>query len=218
MRSARTVGALSASALAVLGACGSRLGSRAVGPPTEAGRADSTESSGGESSGESGAEPSDAGDAGVATGGGFCTARGDAASCPQPPPGFDFQGSLGGTSPGYWVGCESTLCSSQTSCTTCVCEVGDGGGVWACSSNSGFQAPDGAPTPYCSLSTGPLDDAAGTAGSVTRCTTDYPTCTPPSPGQSPGWQCCQVLSVGGLHQRNCKPSHDGGLRLEALRL
>jgi hypothetical protein len=215
MRKPRT--AIVALSLAVFaGACGSGAGSNAGGSSTDASTDSSAPvpSSSGASSMEGGDEPSDAGSAGIVPSGGSCPTRGDAASCPAPPSGFGFPSSPGGPTPtGYWVGCESTLCSSQTSCTTCICEDGDGGGVWECTSNHGFQESDGAPTPYCALNTGPLDAAAGAVGLVVRCTTDYPTCLPPSPGQSAGWQCCSVSSVGGVREINCMASDAGGILL-----
>ena len=212
--------ALSPSAVALslavfTGACGSGAGSN-VGSSTDASTDSSAPipSSSGASSMEGGDEPGDAGSEGIVASSGSCPPTGDAASCPAPPSGFGFAASPGGPTPaGYWVGCESTLCSSQTSCATCICEEGDGGGVWACTSNDGFQESDAAPTPYCALDTGPLDAAAGAVGLVARCTTAHPTCTPPSPGMSAGWQCCRVSSVGGAREINCMASDASGILL-----
>ena len=107
---------------------------------------------------------------------------------------------------GYWVGCEFTKCSSQTSCTTCTCVDGDGGGAWQCASNHGFQPEtDAAPTPYCALNAGALDAEVPDVGPIEQCTPQYPTCTGPYP-ESPGWQCCRQSSVGGLTEIQCMPN------------
>lgn len=79
-------------------------------------------------------------------------------------------------------------------------------GCWECTSNDGCQESEAAPTPYCALDTGPLDAAAGAVGLVVRCTTANPTCTPPSPGQSAGWQCCRTSSTGGVREITCMAS------------
>jgi hypothetical protein len=112
--------------------------------------------------------------------------------------------------PGYWVGCETTSCSSPTSCTTCSCADADGGGAWECTNNDGFQPEtDAQPTPYCALNSGPLDADIGDVGPVEPCTPQYPTCTGPYP-ESPGWQCCRVSSsVGGITEINCMPNDAG---------
>ena len=157
--------------------------------------------------------PADAGSVAVLGGGGGCPARADAAACSAPPAGFGVPVQPPNAppipEPGYWVGCEFTNCSSQTSCTTCTCVDGDGGGTWQCGSNDGFQPEtDAAPTPYCELNSGPLDAAAADVGPVEQCTPEYPMCTGPYP-ESPGWQCCRVSSVGGLTEINCMPNDAG---------
>jgi hypothetical protein len=85
----------------------------------------------------------------------------------------------------------------------------DGGGVWQCASNNGFQPEtDAAPTPYCALYAGPLDADVPDVGPVEQCTPQYPTCSGPYP-ESPGWQCCRVSSVGGLTEITCMPNDAG---------
>lgn len=210
--------AFALSLAAFAGACGSGTHSIAGGASTD-GNSDVSppvQSSSGSSSMEGGDDgptdaPIDAGSGEVLPGGGSCPTRGDAASCPVPPAGFAFPGAP--AAPGYWVGCESTICSSLTSCTTCTCVDGDAGGVWECTNNDGFQEADGAPTPYCALNSGPRDAGTDAAGPTVRCTTAYPSCTPPSPGgQSPGWLCCRVSSVGGTRMLSCLAS-DGGVMI-----
>jgi hypothetical protein len=158
-----------------------------------------------------GGEPSDA-DVGLGvSGGGSCPARADAAACsappssvapPMPPPNAPPIPLLGS----YWVGCELTSCSSQTSCTTCSCVEADGGSEWECT-HGGFQPEEDAqPTPYCALDVGPLDGGdIADAGPVEQCTPQYPTCTGPFP-ESPGWQCCLASSVGGISEIRCMPN------------
>ena len=146
-------------------------------------------------------------------GGGGCPDRADAASCPAAPAWVDIPtpppNGPPTLEPGYWVGCEFTGCSSQTSCTTCTCVAADGGGAWECASNNGFRPDtDAAPTPYCALYAGPLDADVPDVGPVEQCTPERPTCTPPLP-ESPGWQCCQVSRVGGLTEYSCT-SNDSG--------
>jgi hypothetical protein len=137
---------------------------------------------------------------GVIAGG--CPARGDAAVCPAPPPGY-----LGLVGPGQWVGCSSTSCSSPTSCTTCSCVDGDGGGVWDCARNEGFQPDsDAQPPPYCSFTLGPLDAPINGGGPFEQCTPQYPTCTPTSPAGASGWRCCLRASVGDLNETICMPN------------
>jgi len=167
------------------------------------------------SGGDSG--PSDAGSIGVGVGGGGgCPAKGDAAACAAPPAGFGLPtlppNAPPVPEPGYWVGCEFTNCSSESSCTTCSCVDSDGGAEWNCASNSGFQPEtDAAPTPYCALNSGPLDADIGDVGPVEQCTPQYPTCTGPYP-ESPGWQCCLRSTVGGLTQISCMPNDSGAYR------
>jgi hypothetical protein len=170
--------------------------------------------SGGPSASGGDSSPADAGSVGVGVGGGGgCPAKGDAAACAAPPAGFGLPTLPPNAppipEPGYWVGCEFTNCSSESSCTTCSCVDADGGAEWDCASNSGFQPEtDAAPTPYCALNSGPLDTDIGDVGPVEQCTPQYPTCTGPYP-ESPGRQCCLQSTVGGLTQISCMPNDSG---------
>jgi len=92
------------------------------------------------SSAEDGEAETDAGDAGLGIWGGWyesCPSEVDAAICPAL--------LSGGINPGpnypagFQVGCFAVDCPSLTSCTTCMCVDGDGGGTWECTSD--FQ-PD----------------------------------------------------------------------------
>jgi len=198
-----------------------RPGPRRSGPPIAFSLAilSSACSSGGAGSVDAGGaeDLGDGGDMPLVGGGGGCPARADAATCPAPPAGFGFHpppvppNAPAPSFPAldYWVGCEFTNCSSQTSCTTCTCVDADGGAAWDCSTNGGFQPEaDASPTPYCALYAGPLDADVPDAGPVERCTPQYPTCTGPYP-ESPGWQCCVISSVGGISEIRCMPNDAG---------
>ena len=188
----------------------SGAGSSAAGvnaDPSKSGNSSGPSATGG------GSGPTDAGSAGIGVGGGSCPARADAATCAAPPAVVALPTLPPNApplpDPGYWVGCETTSCSSPTSCTTCSCADADGGGAWECTNNDGFQPEtDAQPTPYCALNSGPLDADIGDVGPVEPCTPQYPTCTGPYP-ESPGWQCCRVSSVGGITEINCMPNDAG---------
>jgi hypothetical protein len=191
----------------VLGACASGA-DHSSGRPSTGVNADA---------GESGAPIQDA----TGVGGGGCPARADAAPCPAPPAGFGLAPLPPNIPPPsgygqYWVGCEFTNCTSSTACTTCSCVESDAGAGWECANNAGFQPEtDAQPTPYCALYAGTLDADIADVGPVEQCTPQYPKCTPPPPGFSPGWQCCLVSGVGGLTEISCMPNdaaaYGGGL-------
>jgi len=189
----------------------SGAGSSAAG--VNADRSDSGSLSG-PSVSDSGSGATDAGSAGLGVGGGGgCPARADAALCPAIPAAVAQPTAPANGPPfpaaGTWVGCEFTSCTSATACTTCACVDGDGGAAWDCANNDGFQPDtDAQATPYCALTSGPLDADVADVGPVEQCTPQYPSCTPPDP-EGPGWQCCLRASVGDLSEFSCMPNDAG---------
>jgi hypothetical protein len=151
---------------------------------------------------------SDDGDAAIVRGAGSCPAKTNAADCPTPP---SLVTPLATGLSSYWVGCELTSCATETACTVCTCIATAAGAMWDCLDAGDIQPDtDAEPTPYCALSSGPIDASdIARAGSVERCTAQYPTSTAPLP-ESPGWQCCAFASVPGAFTRiPCMPNDAG---------